>query len=1082
MPDAEDPKQVNNNDLRNAQFAGGFVNADKVIAGQIGDDNYNIYIGQPSQQRIDIDWHQVSSSLLDEHLRLTTNPLTFGEGITYRTEQVYVPLGLVERKKQSRRKEDVLPEKGSELYQETEITQTLEHQQFLEQVLRDRQSPRSQGRRIAIIGEPGAGKTTLLQQIAQWVSKEIEQSVIIWVSLADLRSHDLESYLLEIWLQTVARKIGQAEASIQVKDDFVAQFNQGLVWLVLDGVDEMQSTLGNPLEEIGQQIRQGSLLQQARIVLSCRLNLWDGGSNALNFFDNYRTLEFSYPQQVEQFISNWFGCISSIEIQTGQRLCAALRESGKERIRDLIKNPLRLTLLCFNWHLGEGNLPQTKAGLYEQFVADFYEWKKEQFATTREQIRRLNTALGEMAREAIDKEATPFRLRQEFLCNYLGEPDDANSLFAMALRLGWLNKVGVSADNPKKAVYAFFHPTFQEYFAALAINDWNYFLNHLIEKPNDPEASYRIFEPQWKEVILLWIGFPESEVSRKQKEEFIYALVKFNDKCKNFYSYRSLFLAVRSLAEFSSFSATYQVVALFISLCCITNISLVEEEAKKILLATDRDAAIFSLTFISIAGNSIYVRYQAADLLGAVDSGNKIAISTLTDLIHDTENDSFKVALANRLAEICPDNLVVLNTLLHLSQAAQDVSIRSFSIECLQKNTQHQQLIIPHFIQIIKESIDERYILQAVNLLGEIGYGNEKVIEALICLAIDEKSKSINWEISDKLGKIGHKNEKAINIIESYLKTTNEQIKIISLIYCLGEVGKGTQRAINILSDLADTSDSETIQLEAAYKLGTIDPGNQKAIDTLEHLVKTSKDENTSNEAALCLAYIDSGNEIAISFFLHTIAADNDKDSVSIALERISEIGQGNQKAICTLKKLICSTEDELILLRCAEALGQIDEGSKVANEVLLQLIKTTKDKEISKEASKNLIFFGQDNQLAINTLIEIVKINKDNDNCRFIIQILGDLRLKNSQVIFALIQIVETSQNQNIIIEAVRSLEKLMSDSQWTDFLYLFWKGLDKALEQETLERVECWYKLIWQAAQIMSYPEFYQATFSQK
>ncbi|OYE02447.1 hypothetical protein CDG79_23960 [Nostoc sp. 'Peltigera membranacea cyanobiont' 232] len=120
---------------------------------------------------------------------------------------MYVPLGLVERKKQSRRKEDVLPEKGSELYHETEIKQTFEPQQFLEQVLRDRQSPQSQGKRIAIIGEPGAGKTTLLQQIAKWVSKEIEQSVVIWVSLADLRSHELETYLLEVWLQAVARKV-----------------------------------------------------------------------------------------------------------------------------------------------------------------------------------------------------------------------------------------------------------------------------------------------------------------------------------------------------------------------------------------------------------------------------------------------------------------------------------------------------------------------------------------------------------------------------------------------------------------------------------------------------------------------------------------------------------------------------------------------------------------------------------------------------------------------------------------------------------------------------------------------------------
>ncbi|MBN3906743.1 MAG: tetratricopeptide repeat protein [Nostoc sp. NMS1] len=44
MPDSQDPKEANNNDLRNAQFAGGFVNADKVIAGQIGGDVYNINI------------------------------------------------------------------------------------------------------------------------------------------------------------------------------------------------------------------------------------------------------------------------------------------------------------------------------------------------------------------------------------------------------------------------------------------------------------------------------------------------------------------------------------------------------------------------------------------------------------------------------------------------------------------------------------------------------------------------------------------------------------------------------------------------------------------------------------------------------------------------------------------------------------------------------------------------------------------------------------------------------------------------------------------------------------------------------
>lgn len=92
---------------------------------------------QLSPSQPNIDWQQVSRSLLNEQIqRLTTNPLTYAEGIAYHTEQVYVPLGLVERKRPSRRQGDVRTEQGSLLYEETEITQKFEHEAFLEQVLR----------------------------------------------------------------------------------------------------------------------------------------------------------------------------------------------------------------------------------------------------------------------------------------------------------------------------------------------------------------------------------------------------------------------------------------------------------------------------------------------------------------------------------------------------------------------------------------------------------------------------------------------------------------------------------------------------------------------------------------------------------------------------------------------------------------------------------------------------------------------------------------------------------------------------------------------------------------------------------
>ncbi|MEH2457176.1 hypothetical protein [Nostoc sp.] len=68
---------------------------------------------------------------------------------------------------------------------------------------------------------------------------------MIWVSLADLRGQELKSYLFETWLTQLAEKIGKAEATKQLKDDFVALFNQNNVWLLLDGLDEMSAS--NPL-------------------------------------------------------------------------------------------------------------------------------------------------------------------------------------------------------------------------------------------------------------------------------------------------------------------------------------------------------------------------------------------------------------------------------------------------------------------------------------------------------------------------------------------------------------------------------------------------------------------------------------------------------------------------------------------------------------------------------------------------------------------------------------------------------------------------------------------------------------------
>lgn len=412
-----------------------------------------------------VDWRSVSKGMLDNLKRLTTEALTAGDGIRLDFDDVFVPLGMVERRERTKRnKDDGAPDRGSELYEEkvTPIT----HDEFFEDVLLRGNTRYSNGKRIAVIGEAGAGKTTQLQKIGSWLLEESDD-IPVWISLTDLGAKSLKEYLFENWVREAS---GEIESAPQAwKDSLGDAIKSGKVWLLLDGVDEM--TVNYPLSYLSTQLNE-SWLKNVRVVLTCRVNVWDGGKNALTGFDVYRNLDFDYPDDVYKFIGKWFAGAPDL----AGSLTQALEQSGKERIRDMVKNPLRLTLLCYSWQLKQGELPETKAGLYEWFVEAFYKWNKgkAKIELSRSWEDQLNRALGELAKLAIDGETSRFRLTKTFIENVFREFDI--DLFDLALKLNWLNEIGVAAEDPLETVYAFYHPSFQEYFAALAIDDWDFFV------------------------------------------------------------------------------------------------------------------------------------------------------------------------------------------------------------------------------------------------------------------------------------------------------------------------------------------------------------------------------------------------------------------------------------------------------------------------------------------------------------------------------------------------------------------------------------------------------------------------------
>ena len=290
---------------------------------------------------------------------------------------VHVPLGLVQRKEQPRRNMVENAQMG-EVYQlEKEvISQIYEHEEFLQQVIG--QTPKGRNNHVAIIGEPGAGKTTLLGAIASFILNQNHtpspqtlaqrgENLAIFVSLASLQGRTLEDYILKTWLseamELVSDVVLTAEIKIQLEHQLKQRFKKDEVWLLLDGVDEMglDSSPRALLGTIQKQLT--SWLTHARVALTCRLNVWDASlNNPLSGFDTYKTQNFQ-SEGIDKFIKVWFSYANLS--QRGEQLQAKLKEAGRERICELVKNPLRLSLLCQIFYLDkQAELPKTKAGLY----------------------------------------------------------------------------------------------------------------------------------------------------------------------------------------------------------------------------------------------------------------------------------------------------------------------------------------------------------------------------------------------------------------------------------------------------------------------------------------------------------------------------------------------------------------------------------------------------------------------------------------------------------------------------------------------------------------------------------------------
>ena len=304
-------------------------------------------------------------------------------------------------------------------------------------------------RTVLIEGDPGMGKSTYCQKLAyDWATKrkELDPSFPDIDVLVLLKCHGVKSSIMK----AIDDQILPAEIDDQAKECFFkfVRENQSRVLLVLDGLDEMDSTEMKRIYDLVE----GKELSGCHVILTSRHEV---GRKLRRYCDTLWEIVGFTEEDKNSFIRTYFTNINREDLL--ENLVKKIRRSRE--LKDLSKNPLNVTLLCVLCEDLGGVFPTSRTELYSEIVQCVlrrYEKKQGLSSKTEDLMSIYRDDLIHLGRVALHS------LRKGEL--YFEEHESGSTSIALS-KFGFLSVQACGCKRKALVRYAFLHKSFQEFFS-----------------------------------------------------------------------------------------------------------------------------------------------------------------------------------------------------------------------------------------------------------------------------------------------------------------------------------------------------------------------------------------------------------------------------------------------------------------------------------------------------------------------------------------------------------------------------------------------------------------------------------------